>query len=307
MTEDKIKIKDLFEDKIFLKTISINSQIRRSYFMPVFEIFNRNVNLTPDYSKDLNIGVVIGTNGALPYIDMHLHWLKNENKINDILVHDDCSEQKDELKSLCDSYRVDFYSTSKNLWHKTAVGSLGDENCFLEGLKWARMKKLDILVKFSRRLIPCYHWVDDFIKLVKSSDGLTFSSYCTKDHFPIRTECIGMNVKAWASDEILGMMNWYVKNELPVFAEFWYNEVAKELSFYNRSEKFRTCQRSQQYKASGYVMWKDILGVNRYSNSERNKNVLWHQMNTTEDYFKKSKELFGDKYKLEDFGNIVNI
>ena len=93
---------------------------------------------TPHYSENPEIGVVIGTYGSVPYVDLQLHYLKNVNGINKILVHDDCSNEQDKLKTLCDNYNVDFYSTEKNLWHKACVGSLGDQNCFFEGLKWAK-------------------------------------------------------------------------------------------------------------------------------------------------------------------------
>lgn len=303
----QVELEKLFSDKNMQKILSLNSQKRRAYFLPLQNAFKEKVNLTPHYNKNLKVGVVIGTYGAVPYVDLQLHYLKNVNRIENVLVHDDCSPQRDDLKKLCESYGVDFYSTNENLWHRTSVGSLGDENCFFEGLKWARMKGLDILVKLSRRLVPCYCWIEGFKKLVKDTDGLTFSSYCIKDKFPIRTECIGMNVNAWASDEVLGLMNWYLKNEFPIFAEYWYNEIAREIGHYNKSERYAKVMRDSTFESSGYVLWKSLLGINRYSNEERNKNVLWHQVNSLEDYYKKSIEVFGDKYKLEDFKDIVNI
>lgn len=300
-------VEDLLKDKNFQKIIAWHSEPRRAYFQPIFEIFNEPINLTPNYNKELKIGVVIGTYGALPYIDLQLHYLKNVNGINRILVHDDCSPQKEVLKNLCDSYKVDFYSTENNMWHMSCVGSLGDENCFFEGLKWAKQNKLDILVKISRRLIPCYRWIDDFKKLIKISDGLTFSSYCVKDRFPIRTECIGMNVNAWAHEKILNIMNWYIQNEFPIFAEYWYNEIAREIGHFNRSKNYLNFINRSLYKNSGYVMWKDILGINRYTRDERHENVLWHMNSSIEDYMQKAKEVFGEKYSLDDFKEIVNI
>lgn len=298
---------DMLKDRNFQKTISIQTQVRRAYFQPVFEIFSENVDLTPSYDEDLKVGVVIGTYGAVPYVDLQLHYLKNINGIDKVLVHDDCSPQKDALKSLCDSYGAEFYTTPHNMWHMSLVGSIGDENCFYEGLKWAKQNGIDILVKLSRRMLPCYRWIDGFKQLVKDTDGLTFSSYCIKDRFPIRTECIGMNVNAWANDRVLAIMNWSIQNEMPIFAEYWYNEIAREIGHFNKSLKYAEAIKNSLYKNSGYVMWKDILGVNRYTNEERHKHVIWHQVYSVDDYFKKAEEVFPGKYRLKDFKDVVGI
>jgi hypothetical protein len=270
---------------------------------------NLQSNLTPSYDENLKIGVVIGTYGASPYVDLGLHFLKNVNKIDKILVHDDCSSERDKLQDLCKKYNVDFYSTPKNLWHKSCVGSIGDQNCFYEGLRWAKNNNLDILVKISRRLIPCFNWVDNLKQLVLESDGLTFSSFCTRDLFHFRTEMTAMNVNAWNDPYILNSMKWYIDNEFPVFAEFWNHELAKQIDFQNFSSKYETFRKSHftGYKNSGYVHWTEILGTNRYTNDGRNKSVLWHMYNSESDYYEKSKEIFGNKYSLNDFKNIVNI
>ena len=53
---------------------------------------------------------------------------------------------------------------------------------------------------------------------------------------------------------------------------------------------------------SGYVHWKDLLGVDRYSKQGRRDGVLWHQYSRNEDYLLASEKVFGSKYRLEDFG-----
>ena len=54
------------------------------------------------------------------------------------------------------------------------------------------------MVKLSRRLLACYNWKDDFVNLAVNSEANTLSSYCEKDLFHIRTECIGFNVETWS-------------------------------------------------------------------------------------------------------------
>lgn len=267
--------------------------------------------LTPRYGNDIKVGVVLGTYGAAPYIDLQLHYLKNVNGIDNILIHDDCSSDTEgkKLIELSKKYGVNFYSTERNLFHKANVGTIGDQSCFLEGLKWAKAKGLDILVKLSRRLIPCFNWIDSFKSLVKESDGLTFSSFCKTDRFPIRTEAIGMNVNAWTNKYTLDQLEFYVKNEYMLFSEFWFSEMAKQIEYQNFSSKFKDYRDAHFTGAlySGYVHWTELLGEDRRSKDGRNPNTLWHLYSSPQEYFNKAQEVFPNKYTLNDFQNVVNI
>lgn len=291
------------------------NEIVRMMRAQVYDNISVDIDLTPHYNNDIKIGVVIGTNGSVPYVDLGLHYLINVNGIKNILIHDD-SDSNDLLKfqELIKKYnkddvKIDLYSTGKNLWHKSCVGSIGDQSCFVIGLKWAEEHGCDILVKFSRRMIPCFNWVDNFKNLIKLSDGITFSSYCKKDKFPIRTELMGMNVKAWTNDYVINMLTWYIKNDYPIFAEFLMDKIAKVLDYQNFSSKYEAWKKSHKtgYIYSGYVHWYDILGTNRYNEENRHKDVLWHMFKTEEDYLNASKLVFGDKYSLDDFKKFVNI
>lgn len=291
------------------------NEIVRMMRSQIYDDIDMNVDLTPNYTSDPKIGVVIGTYGAIPYIDLALHYLINVNGIKHVLIHDDGSDQIKGFQKVQNIYnkipgvKVDLYSTGKNLWHKSCIGSLGDQNCFAIGLKWAKENNCDILLKFSRRLIPCFKWVDDFKKLVIDSDGITFGSYCLKDKFPLRTELLGMNVNAWTNEYTMNILSWFIENEYPTFAEFFMDKMAKILDFHNFSKKYKDWKESHYYGFlhSGYVHWYDILGTDRYSNKDRNLNVLWHQFKNEEAYLVESKNVFGDKYNLNDFKNITNI
>lgn len=270
--------------------------------------FDNTIDYTPHYSERPEIGVVLGTYGSVPYIDMQLYFLKKINKINKILIHDDCSPEQDKLKKLADEYNVDFYSTSKRLWHKTNIGSIGDHHTFYYGLKWAIQNNIEILVKLSRRLIPCFEWKSNLIKLAKNTDGTTFGSYCTKDPFYLRTECIGLNVETWTKNYPMFNFIWTLENEFPVFAEYWMHEMAKTLSGNNYSEKWwKYIKESKNgYLYSGYTIWKDILGTNRFNSDNRAGYTLWHTYSTIDDYFKTSQQIFNNKYKKHDFEQIEN-
>jgi len=270
--------------------------------------FDNSIDYSVHYSDNPKIGVVIGTYGCIPYIDLQLHFLKNVNHIDNILIHDDCSPYQEQLKELTNKYNVDFYSTQKRMWHKSCIGSIGDTNSFYQGLLWSKYKGLDILVKLSRRLIPCYNWKDSLIQLALNSDASTFSSFCTKDPFNIRTEGIGLNVDIWTKSYPLQGLLWTIENEYSIFAEFWMHEMAKTLSGNNYSQKWKEyCDKHKYgYLHSGYGMWQDILGTCRYTNENRHENVLWHMYNSIEDYLNVSKQIFGDKYTLQDFNDCEN-
>ena len=307
--EDKTALtfyEDVTPDEIMkLWYDSSNSLIRRFYFRTP-KCISVGVKTAPSYppdEKDLKVGVVIGTYEALPYVDLGLHWLKKENGIDDILIHDDHSPDAMNIKRLADEYGVDFFSTPEKMPYIKNVSTLGDASCIYEGLKWAKRKNLDILVKFSRRLIPCFRWIDNFKKLVLQSDGITFSSRCVADHFPMRTEAFGMNVNAWSNDFILENLEFYISSKIPMHAEFWFSEMAKMLDHQNFSRKYYvyTMQHYKSYDASGYVDWRDVLGTNRYNKDNRNQNVLWHMYSTPEDYWKASEQALPGKYRIEDF------
>jgi hypothetical protein len=205
-------------------------------------------------------------------------------------------------KALCESYNVDFYSTEKPMFYKSCVGSIGDTNAIYEGLLWAKNKNLDILVKLSRRLIPCYEWKSKLIELAKESNASTFSSYCTKDPFNIRTECIAFNVNVWTKQYPLQCMKFTIDNELVIFAEVWFHELAKTLSGNNFNEKWLTYCKNNNfgYLHSGYAMWQDILGTCRYTDENRHIDTLWHMYNKPEDYLNELNKHVKDKYTIND-------
>jgi hypothetical protein len=292
---------DLVNNKSLQWYFHPNETIRMLRYFQLNAKFDETADYTVSYSNNPTVGVVIGTYGSIAYIDLQLHYLKNVNKIDKILIHDDCSDKQEELKALADKYQVDFYSTQKQMFYKSCVGSNGDTSAFFIGLNWAKQNNIDILVKLSRRLIPCFNWVDDLKKLAVKTDGLTFSSFCEKDLFRFRTECCALNVKHWSSAYPMYCMNWVLNNEYTIFAEFWFHEISKTLSGNNYSKKWAKYAAKTPYLYSGYVKWLDILGTNRYTRENRNENVLWHMFSSSEDYYNESVKVFGEKYTQRDF------
>lgn len=252
-------------------------------------IFNGNLGndktYIPDYSN-INLGVVVTTYGSYEYIKLQIYCLKYIAHVDNILIVDDFSNEQKQLKELCSKNGVDFISTPRKLPYEVNVGSNGDTAGFYYGLRWAKEKNINLLVKLSRRLIPYFDWTKNLIDLAKKSDAITFSSYCERDKFNIRTECMGMYVPAWSENFVLNSIAQTVNNDLIVFAEYWFHEIAKILSYKNESKKWKKFEHNQNlgYLRSGYALWLDILGTNRYNKDNRNEKVLWHMYSTKEDY-----------------------
>ena len=276
------------------------NEVVRMMRCKVVDAINPLIDVTPKYGSDIKIGVVITDDASYAHIDLLLHYLKNVNKIDDILIYDD--GRNEGLSKLATEYNIDIYSSLKKYKSYAFKGSIHEQNAFYKGLKWAKDKNLDILVRFSSMLIPCCEWVSSFKQLVLDSDGVTFSSYCPKCQLPIRVECIGMNVNAWTNDFTMNYMKFNVENELIVFPEYWIDSMAKQIDGQNFSKKYRKWKDSHYtgQLRSGYVHWYSILGKCRLTKDDRMNDVLWIDYTSKEEYFNKINEVFPNKYRIED-------
>lgn len=53
------------------------------------------IDLTPNYSDNIEVGVVINANNKPAYVELQLYYLTQINKINSVLIYDNCSEKKE--------------------------------------------------------------------------------------------------------------------------------------------------------------------------------------------------------------------
>ena len=260
--------------------------------------------ITPDYSADPSLGVVISTYGSIPFLDLNLHYLVRVNHLR-VLVHDDCSPWRNELIALCRSYSpyVDLYSTQERMWHKEKIGVIGDTNSFLVGLQWAAQNGFDLLLKLSRRMVVLKEFASNLKRLARESDGFTFGNFCGDDDFPLRTECMAMCVRAWSNPFPMNQLNTMVAAKLPVFAEYWFHDLARMLAYANASERFRSYTDAHRIGAShdGFILWDDLLASSRYTPVP---GALWHNCNPIEAYYEAARAVFGDRYTLNDFKGI---
>jgi hypothetical protein len=284
--------------------MSNTQQISKSmqwYFHPVERIrmlryfqlnmqFDKTVDYTPTYSENPEIGIIINANENIQYLDLHLHYLKNVNNFIKILVYDNCSNIQKELKSLCNEYNVEFYSSPNKLYSDKEIGNISDIDIIYQGLLWAKQNNIEVLVKFNVDIIPCYNWKSNFLSLIKESNGITFASSVNNNDYNINfnSDFIGFYVPVWSSNYPLQCMLFTIQNEMPVCTNIWLHELSKTLSCNNFSEHwFNYCKQNKiDYLHSGYTHWNLLL----------NKDTLYTIKNNERDYFNKIEKVFSNKY-----------
>ena len=280
-----------------------NETVRMLRYFQLTTKLDSTLDMSPNYPENPTVGVVIGTYGSIAFIELQLYYLIIVNKIRNVLIYDDCSPQQNELKLLAQKYNVDFYSTQKPMFCQEDIGSLREQNIFFQGLLWAKQKGIDILVKLSCSLIPCDNWVDNLIKLAKQTDAVAFTSWCEKDQFNCRTQGIALSVNVFSQQYPLYNFQYLIENNICVFAEYWMHELIKTISYQNKSEKWKNYIENNNfgYKHSGYAIWQDFLGTNRYNTDNRSIKTLWHMYSSASDYLAEANKYFPNKYSEDAF------
>ena len=249
--------------------------------------------LYPDKPK---IGLVIGTFAAVPYINLQLEARKRLYPNVPILVHDDCSHKKNELKLICEQYGCEFEYNS----HHIATQSKGDLTAFIGGLRWAQINDYDILVKFSRRFIPIIDWQKSLVDLAVKSQYPTFSSYTTSYDYGFRTECMAMSVHEWHRLNLVADLIKEVLNPTQIFVEGMVHQLAKKAAQFigQKSILYDKQIGKRPHNKNGYAIW-NFMGFDRRT---RSNDFLWHDSVKPQDYHALSTK-WGLPYALKDFEN----
>ena len=241
-----------------------------------------------------SVGLVIGTFAALPYIHLQLESRKRNYPDLPVLVHDDGSPIKAPLKDLCQHYGVDFVTSKKRLRH-----SIGDLAAFAAGFSWAGEKKLDLLVKFSRRFIPLYNWVIELQELAFMTQYATYSSRCAHYGLGFRTECVAMHIPSWLANQVVDEIIETVRLNQGSFVEKFIHDLARKVHKDN-------CKQNRDYEKFGgkpkqiaaYGDWL-LSGMSRHI---PRPNVLWHNYMKPKDYAKAACK-YGLNYTAMDFAD----
>jgi len=227
------------------------------------------------------VGIVIGTYASVPYIHLQLEARRRFFSHIPCLIHDDASHKINELASFAKAYDCDFEYNSQR-----QPPCLGDLSVFVGGLRWAKEKNLELLLKVSRRWIFRMDWTESLARLALNSQYATFCSYTTTFNFGFRTECMGMAVSQWGTEAFLTPAAGTLYAQKSVFVEGYLHNFARVFESCNTShaEAWRLANPMSPDK-NGYALW-DLMGTDRCKPSE---NFLWHDFSRPIDYFKLSQ------------------
>lgn len=167
------------------------------------------------FQQPPRLGLVISTFGSVPYVALALAARNTLYPTLPVLVHDDASDQRDELARLCEKSGVDFQCNSARLGHE-----MGDLLSLVGGLRWAQERGIDLLVRMTRRFIPLRDWTAHLAEVAMYTQFGTYGRECHAHRLPIRTECFAMYVGHWSLPEIAGdMAEFALKNRYSVVVE----------------------------------------------------------------------------------------
>jgi hypothetical protein len=238
-----------------------------------------------------SVGVVVGTFAAVPYVHLHLEAALRYTPGVEFLIHDDASPDAGQLHALVTHYKHSLFVTPCRRHH-----SVGDMSAFNEGLKWAHRRKLDILVKMSRRFIPVAAWVSGLRLLAWRSQTSTYAASCPFHGFRIMTECMAMHVPSWWASGAAEEIRKSVKRNQFQWVEPYMYERAQQA--YDGSRHLRRCT-SNEGSESPYAIWDMVQGGRR---SHGNHRRLWHELHSPADYAKLASS-FGLEYLPRHFAN----
>ena len=213
-----------------------------------------------------------------------------------ILVVDDCSPDFLHLATVARQYEVTLASSAHRLGHYR-----GDVASVLTGLFWAQSHGYDFLLKMSRRFIPLYDWTTDLTTSVMTTQYATYCNQCTDTHIGFRTECIALHVGSWFVDPVISRLRHAIVNDCGLIEAYVHN-IARFIHSNN-------CEINKQFEIvhpkpepiEAYGDWR-LPGTSRV---RKTTEVLWHHHSPPADYVRQA-ELFGLRYTLGDFGNVVS-
>lgn len=238
------------------------------------------------------VGLVIGTFAAVPYVHLALESRKRNYPGAPVLVHDDDSPRRDELRRLCAAYGAEFVrSGGRGRW------TVGDMSAYVAGLDWAGEARLELLVKMSRRFIPLHDWVPGLQALACETQYATYSNRCRHFGFGFRTECVGFHVRSWRGSGALESLRKVAARNESTFVEGYVHDRAREVHATG-------CGANREYErshprpgdADAYGVW----GIMAEERTTRLPDVLWHDADQPVDYCRVAR-LYGLDYRLADF------
>jgi hypothetical protein len=238
------------------------------------------------------VGLVIGTFAAAPYVHLALESRQRNYPDIPLLVSDDGSPNREELRALCERYGAEFVSATKRKKHM-----LGDISAFVHGLEWALKNELELLVKMSRRFIPLQNWVPGLQRLAYETQYATYSNRCDHFGYGFRTECVAFHTRSWCDLGALEELRAFLTRNESVFVEASIHNLARRVHKSN-------CEANRAYEklnprpgeADAYGPW-SVMADKRTTPTP---NILWHDSNLSHDYWQAALR-YGLSYHAQAF------
>jgi hypothetical protein len=250
-----------------------------------------------DRDRPPRTGLVISTFGAAPYIHLQLEAWRRLCRDLPVLVIDDCSNEQERLKELCDCYGAEFISNKERAGHFS-----GDMKAIITGFVWAQKSGIELLVKFSRRWIPLVSWQDNLIAIARESQFATYSGSCPVWGFRFRTEAIALHVPSWLHHGGLEFIREYADGANFSIVEWVFHQSAKSV-FERRCIANRLYADANPTSAGlefcGY--W-PLLGMGRHSPQA---GVLWHLWAKPHEYLRALQQWGIFDYSIEELEGVV--
>lgn len=259
------------------------------------------------YSQYPEPGLVVGTFAAVPYVHLQLEARRRLYPHVPILVHDDASPFVAQLRRLCIDYGADFETNSERIGHE-----LGDLSVFVGGLKWAERRRLDLLVKVSRRWLFLANWTTGLQTLAWESQYATFSNY-TIPHgltaetrslnvLAFRTECLALAVKMWAMPRFYRSAINHMNRNQDIRMEDYIHGFAKEFERVNctQADDWKAARKGLPDDRQGYAQW-PIMGTD-WVTAAPSAAYLWQKSHGPGAYAAQA-ERWGLPYSEADFGD----
>jgi hypothetical protein len=247
---------------------------------------------TYDPLKPMKMGLVVGTYASVQYVHLLLEsWSRNFSHVS-LMVHDDCSDKQEELLKLCQKYGALFTANSGRLGH-----TVGDTSAMYAGMLWAEKWNIDLLVKFSRRMLPLYDWTEQLKATAIETQYPTFSNICRNLNWGFRSEAMAIHLPTWKRAGTMDVVRDEILWKKEMFAEnFWHN-MAREVHRYSSPAHIEYVLRHPKEEwRSGYGDFA-MIGEDR---TKRVDGLIWHHSCTVDEYYAVSAA-WGLPYTREDF------
>ena len=189
---------------------------------------------------------------------------------------------------------------------------MGDLSVFLGGLKWAERRRLDLLVKVSRRWVFLANWTTGLQTLAWESQYATFSNYTISygltaesrslDVLAFRTERLALAVKVWALPRFYRSAINHISRNRDIRMEEYIHGFAKEFERVNctQADDWKTALKGLLEDRQAYAQW-PIMGTD-WVTAAPSAAYLWQKSHGPGAYSAQAAR-WGLPYSEADFGD----